>query len=382
MKKKDNFWDWFDKIDTSHEKSRKDFLINHVKKMTLNQKIEWSRARINEFIIFCKKNNLSIPCVSFSGGKDSAVLLDLVSKEIKNPKCIIAGEVFHPENAKLIKNIKNKELYKPKMSFDEVIDNVGFPMISKEISQKISAVRNMKTLRNWIRACFGFYKSRKISRIYLHLLDTTFVKYELSNKCCDLIKGPVKKNKEPKFVGTTVFESQLRRTNWLKNGCNVFKDDVVQSRPISIWTQKDVYDYVNKYNVKLSKAYEMGWERTGCLLCGFGLRIETNLNKKISKQTGKPKFNRIELLKIHYPTIYKKYIWDKKMYKPLADSYVEISNDKKYMSYYVKRQKEIENWYANLDKNILKIIKQIEKRTGGKFTKKDIEIIKKNYNIK
>ena len=160
-----DFWSDFDKNDTSPSKMRKDFLVNTVKSWTLSKKISYSKRKIREFIKFCEDNNLEIPSVSVSGGKDSTVLLHLVSQFINNTKCIVAAELFHPENLKIINSLKNKEIYKPLITFDQIIKTVGFPMVSKEISQKIRAVRDAAILGKWTKACFGLRKSRKISKI-------------------------------------------------------------------------------------------------------------------------------------------------------------------------------------------------------------------------
>ena len=50
--------------------------------------------------------------------------------------------------------------------------------------------------------------------------------------------------------------------------------------PIIDWTDKDVEEFIKKYDIPLSKAYtEQGYERTGCFLCPFSLQIEKNLEK-------------------------------------------------------------------------------------------------------
>ena len=45
------------------------------------------------------------------------------------------------------------------------------------------------------------------------------------------------------------------------------------------WTEKDIWDYIHKYNVSYSKIYDMGYERTGCMFCMFGLQCEKNPNR-------------------------------------------------------------------------------------------------------
>lgn len=253
-------------------------------------------------------------------------------------------------------------------------------MISKEISQKINSVRNCKKLGNWVKASLGLRKSRKIANKYLHLLDKEFVKYELTHMCCSYIKGAVKHDKRPKFIGTTIHESQLRRTNWIQRGCNIYDSKTPMSRPISLFTDKDVFQYAKKHKLKLSEAYNKGWARTGCMLCGFGLQFECSIRDKLLMEQKKDKnvkviSNRLELLKKYYPNVYNNYIWKKEMYKPLIDTYVTIINDKKYMKEYAKRHEEIKEWYKNKELKIKKIIKQIETQTNSRFTNLEKEKI-------
>jgi hypothetical protein len=64
-------------------------------------------------------------------------------------KIIVASEFFNPDNSKIIRSImksgKNKIIYPPKMSFDSVVKNIGFPIVSKELAQKIRGVLDVKT---------------------------------------------------------------------------------------------------------------------------------------------------------------------------------------------------------------------------------------------
>ena len=48
--------------------------------------------------------------------------------------------------------------------------------------------------------------------------------------------------------------------------------------PIIDWTDEDVENFIQKYNVPLSKAYtEYGLKRTGCMGCPFARDIQSNL---------------------------------------------------------------------------------------------------------
>ena len=49
--------------------------------------------------------------------------------------------------------------------------------------------------------------------------------------------------------------------------------------PLAFWTEKDIWDYIEKYNLPYSKIYDMGYKRTGCMFCMFGVQYQNNPNK-------------------------------------------------------------------------------------------------------
>lgn len=362
----------------SHQKARKQFLLHKVRFLTLTKKEQMALLRIKDFFKQCDAAN-KIPVISFSGGKDSCVLRHLVHRVRKTIKLETATELFHPLIAQFISKIPKSEItvYPPLLNFKTIIDKYGYPCISKEQAQKINCVRNCNKLGNWIRASLGLKKSRKISRKYLHFLDSDLVKYNLSHMCCSFLKGSVKYSKSPKFVGVTIEESQLRRTSWLRHGCNFYSKKQWQCRPLSLFTEEDIWKYIKKYKIPYSKAYgKYGnkWKRTGCVCCGFGLNYEINLSKK---GFGK---NRIELLYQDYPNLYYKYMYDYGMARPFADLGYEFDiPDLKYKQLLQRRTKKINDWYRNLKQNLLKILSKIEKRTGGKFSDDEKNKILKKY---
>jgi 3'-phosphoadenosine 5'-phosphosulfate sulfotransferase (PAPS reductase)/FAD synthetase len=84
-------------------------------------------------------------------------------------------------------------------------------------------------------------------------------------------------------------DSKQREGHYLKTGCNNYKKN--SSMPIAFWTEKDIWDYIKKYNISYSKIYDSGVSRTGCMFCMFGVHIEKSPN-------------RFELMKKTHPKIY------------------------------------------------------------------------------
>lgn len=77
------------------------------------------------------------------------------------------------------------------------------------------------------------------------------------------------------IIGTLAEESQVRKRDWIAYGSNIFfqkKDN--QCRPLSFWTERDIWDYIELYKIPISDLYGQGYQRNGCMFCGFGLCAE------------------------------------------------------------------------------------------------------------
>lgn len=76
---------------------------------------------------------------------------------------------------------------------------------------------------------------------------------------------------------------QLQADGHIKNGgslCTTMRGGLINKLPIIDWTDSDIEDFINEHNVPLSKAYtEQGYERTGCFLCPYSLQLRDNLVK-------------------------------------------------------------------------------------------------------
>lgn len=86
------------------------------------------------------------------------------------------------------------------------------------------------------------------------------------------------------ILGILASESYQREKDWLEYGCNVFHErNENQSRPLSFWTDDDIWEYIKKYHVKIPELYKMGYSRNGCMYCGFGVHLEPRGDNRYQK---------------------------------------------------------------------------------------------------
>jgi 3'-phosphoadenosine 5'-phosphosulfate sulfotransferase (PAPS reductase)/FAD synthetase len=249
--------------------------LKHRQSWTLEQKIDHAVGTIEVFL----SETANAGFVSFSGGKDSTVLLDIarrfVDKNMRAVFCNTGNE--YPEVVKFVRQTENVTLIRPEIHIKQIIDKYGFPLISKEQSQYIRQAKhtNSEKLRN-IRLYGSINGIGKIAEKWKFLIDAPF---DVSEKCCFFLKKkPFDKFRKESglypIIGTMASESRLRFQKWLKHGCNSFETNLIASYPLSIWTEEDVWAYIRRFNIPYCSIYDRGVKRTGCMVCGFGCHIK------------------------------------------------------------------------------------------------------------
>lgn len=119
--------------------------LKELQSMPLQAKVLLTQARIDEFYTGYNTIGYGNAYISFSGGKDSTVLLDIARKRYPDIPAVFSNTgLEYPEIRKFAMSHENVELVQPKMRFDEVISRYGYPLIGKEVAEAIYYARRLR----------------------------------------------------------------------------------------------------------------------------------------------------------------------------------------------------------------------------------------------
>ena len=233
--------------------------LRQMQSLPLAAKVSMTESRIREWVTEYGEDGVY---VSFSGGKDSTVLLDIVRRMYSGIEAVFVNTgLEYPEIQQFVKTFDNVTILRPKMRFDDVIKKYGYPVISKDVSSKIYYARKG---RDWaMRYVDGTAKmnnankSRFCVEKYKLLLQTDFM---CADACCAVMKkSPAKtfarKTGKKPITAQMAAESKRRTTQWMLKGCNAFESKNPISNPMSFWTEQDVLRYIKVNDLPIASVY-------------------------------------------------------------------------------------------------------------------------------
>ena len=213
-------------------------------------------------------SNTDIFVTSFSGGKDSQVVLDLVTR------------VVPAEDVVVIYSDTGYELPPSLSLYNEVKD---FYM------QKYPNLR--------------FYTAKNHQPV-LHYWDEIGTPSRIHRWCCSIMKSaPLSKllkeivgnGKQPNailFDGVRAEESPSRSSR-SRIGKNVKHNKIINVSPILEWNATEIYLYLLLNGLPVNEAYRRGLSRVGCVICPYSSSWSEDLCGQLYPETLAPFVNKI-----------------------------------------------------------------------------------------
>ena len=190
-------------------------------------------------------------------------------------------------------------LLRPGKSKVEVLEQHGFPIISKDAAKKIEMLQNPSeanaTTRHAILTGFtaeGVYsKYMHLPRKWRRLFYEQQAPFRVSAKCCYYMKeAPMlryaRTSKRAPYIGLMASEGGVRARALVRHGCNYFGSKQARSCPFTIFSRQDLLHLAVDLGVPVPSIYGVietqaagqlettGAQRTGCSMCGFGVHME------------------------------------------------------------------------------------------------------------
>ena len=180
---------------------------------------------------------------SFSGGKDSQVVLDLCTRAI------------------------------PSTEFEVIYSDTGY-----ELPPSLQLYKQVQKHYNKLFPDLNFSMTRNHESV-LNYWDKIGTPSDKHRWCCAIMKtaplyrslkidGTNKQAKSLAFEGVRSEESVMR-SNYERIGRGVKHDTVINARPILHWNTTEIFLYLFEWNLPINEAYRLGKPRVGCLICPF-----------------------------------------------------------------------------------------------------------------
>lgn len=251
------------------------------------------------------------------GGLDSITLLALVRETLGEDIPGVSVSALEDKSVRAVHRQMGVIAVKPEKNMKQVIDEYGYPVISKAVSAKLSRLQvpgdtspiikaymtgdegawggfkhneKFKLPDKWIKLFGGLYKEFRPD------LDCQIAPFKVSDQCCYWMKEyPMQKYSEEHnswpYLGLMQSEGGRRVYSLRMHGCNYVGKDTARSCPFNFFTHSEVLRLALELKVPIPTIYghiiqtkngeyaTTGAKRTGCVMCGYGIHLDKRPHK-------------------------------------------------------------------------------------------------------
>lgn len=279
-----------------------------------------SETRIRDFYEEAQSRGLN--CHVSVGGLDSIVLGHLIREMGYTEEQIpfVSASTLEDKSIQEVHKEMGVIVVKPLKSKVKILQDEGFPVLSKRIANKIDTLAHPTEKNRTVRHAIitgecgeiGHYATNskmQLPKRYLEIFGGLDEEgkalgykapdnFKISHKCCYYLKEApcdnwAKENNSVPYLGLMASEGGQRADALEEHGCNYFGKTTARSAPFAFYYHSDVVHLAVDLGVHIPDIYgdvviseevnafgdheysTTGEQRTGCSMCGFGIQLET-----------------------------------------------------------------------------------------------------------
>jgi len=291
------------------EKARKKAEFTAMQQLPYEVKVRRAEQRAYEFMTEMTKRGHE--CHISVGGLDSITLLVFL-RHIGIDVPAISVSVLEDKSIQRIHDQLGVIKLIPYKSKVDILNNIGFPVISKKIAGRIDTLQHPTEKNKTVRHAIitgecgkqGHYakKSRmqmpqKWLKLFAGMVNEEYgtdfqeADFLVSNDCCYWTKEKpcddwAKENNSYPYLGLMASEGGQREESLIEHGCNYYGKTVIRSCPFAPFLREDILRLNRELNAPVPEVYGVieknskgmlcttKAQRTGCSMCGFGVHME------------------------------------------------------------------------------------------------------------
>lgn len=296
--------------ETAEEKAerlkRNDFLLNR----PYADKVQWAADVVEAWKDVCEEYGKNY-AVSV-GGLDSITLLAFVREVLGEDVPGISVSVLEDKSIQRVHDEMHVTKIAPLKSKVQILQEYGFPVVSKLASAKISRLQTPGDTSPIIKAYmtgdmgawgkFGHNERFKLPDKWVELfgglykefrpdLDCKVAPFKVSDQCCYWLKElPAMQYQQEHnifpFLGLMQSEGGRRQYSLRMHGCNYVGETTARSCPFNFFGRQDILQLALDLGVHVPEIYgeivrdpdgtlrTTKAQRTGCSMCGYGIHLD------------------------------------------------------------------------------------------------------------